>query len=172
MTVELCPAEEGPLFYIIAHMRECDRREIFCTRWDDDPASLADDCMNVIGRANSLTVLATLDREPVAVLGAVETWPGTWDVWCFGTDQFEKVAFTLTKYVRRTLIPALLVRGLRRGHCRSLADHVKAHAWLRELGAKSEDERPMKSWGKNGEDFVMFEWHRHDLLKTFRPEAA
>jgi hypothetical protein len=168
----LVPATDADLFYIAANMRAADRAEIYATRWTDDPSALTDDCMIVVGCPSSWTVVARLGSEPVAVMGAVEPWPGAWDVWCFGTDMFDRVALTMTKYIRRTFIPLLLARGLRRAHCRSMAGHDRAHAWLRLLGAKPSSEQPMRNWGKNGEDFVMFEWHREDLLKLYKAEAA
>ena len=170
--IELVTPTESALCYIASHLRTNDREELFCVRWSDDPGALVTDCMGVIARPSSITTIAKYERRPVAVLGGVEIWPGAWDVWAFGTDEFDKVGFALTRYVRRRLIPYLLHKGMRRAHCNSLASHTKSHEWLRDLGARPEDERPMKNWGKNGEDFIMFEWHRELLLKSYPMEAA
>ncbi len=169
--VTIVPVEESDLFYVAANMRERDRQEIYATRFSDDPSQLTDDCLWAMGRPNSIAVMAKNGVEPVAVLGAIETWPGTWDLWCFGTEQFDTVAWALTRYCRRVYFPTLLKRGLRRAHCRSMAAHTKAHDWIHSLGANVDCDRPMRNWGKNGEDFVMFEWHRDDLLKIYK-EAA
>lgn len=168
----LAQLNDGDLLYILRNLRAADREEIFATRWSDDPNSLVDDCMMVAARPTSYTVMAGLAGKPIAVLGAVEPWPGCWDVWCFGTDDFNKIAFSLTKHIRRVMIPMLLARGLRRAHCRSLSTHAKAHAWLHDLGARQTDDRVMRGWGKNGESFIMFEWHRADLLETYKPAEA
>lgn len=155
------------LYFIASHMRECDREEIFATRWSDCPRILANDCATVAGLPTSMTLTTRYNDRPAAVCGAVETWPGVWDVWAFGTDDFDKVAIGVTKWVHRVLIPNLLARGLRRAHCRSLFTHYRAHNWLRSFGA--EDEVLLKNWGKNGEDFILFEWYREKLLAMYRP---
>jgi hypothetical protein len=38
------------------------------------------------------------------------------------------------------------------------------------MGARQDATRPCRGWGKNGENFLMFEWHREDLLAMM--EAA
>jgi hypothetical protein len=68
------------------------------------------------------------------------------------------------------MIPGMLARGARRMHCRSLHTHYKAHEWLRTFGEPSEI--LLKSWGKNGEDFLLFEWQRDDLLGYYKPAEA
>lgn len=171
MRVDLVPICDLELLQIVENMRQQDFDEIFCTRWNCNPLELVHDLMAVINRPSSITRVACLDGRPVAVIGAVEPWPGLWDVWCFGTNDFDKVALSLTKYVRRIFIPTMLERGLRRAHCRSMVGHDKSHAWLRELGAEPEDERSLPNWGRFGEDFVMFVWHREKLLKSY-PEAG
>jgi len=171
MKVQLVPVTQERMFYIAANLRARDAQEIFCTRWTEDPAALTDEMMYVVGRPTSMSVIATFNGFPAAALGAAEPWPGLWEVWAFGTDDFDHVAFTLTKYTRRVLLPALLQRGVRRMQCRSMVGHTKAHDWLRSFGARQDDERALKGWGKNGEDFIMFELHREDLLKRYT-EAA
>ncbi len=169
MSVCLAPVSEIGLRHIVRNLRARDREEIFCTRWDDGFDGLVADCMAVSKLPTSYTVLAYVNNKPVAVLGACEPWPGLWDGWCFGTDDFDKVALFLTKHIHRKMLPLLLARGLRRMHCRSLASQTATHDWLRSIGASQDDERVLKGWGKNGEDFVMFEWHREALLKTYQP---
>lgn len=170
--VELLPVNDGDLLYIVRNMREKDREEIFATRWADSANVLVEDCLRVAALPSSYTIMAYHNGRPAAILGGVEHWPGTWDVWAFGTDEFDLVAFSLTKHIRRVFIPTLLARGLRRAHCRSLSTHKKAHAWLHDLGARRSDDRVLKGWGKNGESFIMFEWHREVLLETYTPAEA
>lgn len=165
----LLPVTRNGLVHIIARMRAKDREEIFATRPDDSKKALTEYCMAIANAPNSYTRLAYWDDKPVAVFGAIEPWPTVAEVWAFGTDDFQKVGFALTRHIRKTMIPYLLHKGLRRAQCRSLATHTEAHEWLRSLGAKQEDERPLRSWGKNGEDFVLFEWHRENLVSR---EAA
>jgi hypothetical protein len=173
--IELMPVTEMGLYFIACNLRAMDREEIFATRWDNDPSALVDECLFVLKRPSSFAVMAAFGGKiplPIAVLGAVEQWPGVWDVWAFGTEDFFRVGFILTRYVRKTLIPTLLAKGARRAHCRSLASHKAAHQWLRALGATEDCERRLKSWGKNGEDFILFEWHRADMMALYKQEAA
>lgn len=165
----LSPLNDGDLLYIARNMRAADKEEIYATRWSDNPNQLVDDCMAVAALPTSYTVMAGLEK-PIAVLGAVEPWPGVWDVWLFATDDFKKIAFSMTKHVRKVFIPTLLERGMHRAHCRSIATHTENHEWLYNMGARQDATRPCRGWGKNGEDFLMFEWHREDLLKMM--EAA
>lgn len=165
------PINDGDLLYIARNMRPEDRDEIYATRWSEDPNQLVDDCMSVASLPTSHTAMMGLER-PIAVIGAVEPWPGCWDVWLFATEEFPLIAFSMTKYVRKVFIPALLERGMKRAHCRSIVGHTKNHAWLRENGANLEHERVLKSWGKDGEDFVMFTWFRDDLLAMMKKSEA
>lgn len=151
------PTPEG-VAHICRHLRAADAAEIFATRWDDDPDDLADEMLR---RPLGLVDMAVRDAEPVALVGAVPAWPGVWSVLAFGTDKWDKVAVTLTRHVRRFLIPALVGAGAHRAHCFSAAEHHTAHAWLtRSLGARRGPDLP--NFGKNGETFVVFEWSRED----------
>ncbi len=163
MKMTVAPLNDGDLLYIARNMRCRDRQEIFATRWSENPNQLVDDCMAVSRLPTSFTAMMGL-KKPIAVIGAVEPWPGVWDVWLFATKEFDQIRFSMTKYVRKVFIPALLERGMHRAHCRSIASHVKNHEWLYEMGARQDATRPCRGWGKNGEDFLMFEWHREDLL--------
>jgi hypothetical protein len=165
----LSQLNDGDLLYIARNMRDADKEEIYATRWSDSPNQLVDDCMTVAALPTSFTVICGLDK-PIAVLGAIEPWPGVWEVWLFATDDFRKIAFSMTKYVRKVFIPVLLERGMHRAQCRSIASHTGNHEWLYNMGARQDATRPYRGWGKNGEDFLMFEWHRADLLKQM--EAA
>lgn len=167
----ISPLNDGDLLYIARNMRQADKEEIYATRWSEDPNRLVDDCMAVASLPTSFTAMLGLDR-PIAVLGAVEPWPGVFDVWLFATDEFPRIRFSITKYVRKVFIPALLERGMHRAHCRSIATHTVNHEWLYEMGARPDATRPCRAWGKDGEDFLMFEWHRDDLLAMMNKSEA
>lgn len=140
-------------------MRVADRCEIFATRFDADVASLVADLLDCdpIG-----AVIAAVDGTPVAALGGIEMWPGNWSVWMFATDRWPEVARETTRFVHRTLLPALLTLGLRRGECRSALDHAVAHRWLYSLGAEVEAIYP--AFGKGGETFVGFVIYGEDSM--------
>lgn len=163
MKVDLKPLHDGDVLYVARNMRQADRDEIYATRRAESANNLVNDVMWASKQPDAFSVMACLGERPVAILGGVPFWPGVYDVWAFGTDEFHLVAFSLTKHIRRVMIPRLVERGCHRAHCRSLASHTVAHEWLRSFGF-----RPgltLKAWGKNREDFLLFEWHLEDFMK-------
>lgn len=139
------------LLDVASAMRAPDRREIFATRFDENAAALVDDLLagDPIG-----AVIAARDGTPVAAIGGTEMWPGLWSLWMFATDRWPEVAHDATRFARTELWPALRALGLRRGECRSAADHVMAHRWIRHLGGVQESIHP--AFGKGGETFIGF----------------
>lgn len=151
--MNLAPITLDSAASVARRMREWDRREIYATRFTEDPLDLARHC-NIFTK---YTWTASLGDDPVAVLGAVPLHPNVWSVFAFATDRFPEIAFPLTKFVRNAMIPALaLYEGVRRAQCLSLAGHTDAHRWLTLLGAHQESVVPQ--FGKEGEDFLVFAW--------------
>lgn len=148
--VEIRPATFMDLAYIAINMREWDRKEIFATLNSEQPVDFAQFVM----RISDVAHIAYKDRTPVAAVGAHEMWPGVWSVWAFGTDRFSEVGLSLTRFVRKTLIPALIKAGAHRGECRSIEGHTEAHRWLEALGMQREAEHP--GMGKSGETFYTY----------------
>lgn len=149
---------------VAANMRAKDRAEIYATRFREDPAEVARDCL-LISRLGFVGASAR-DGAAIVAIGGAELWPGLWSLWMFATDRWPEVAAAATRTARRILRPALLAAGARRAECRSLASHRDAHRWLRALGARREARIPQ--FGKNGEDFVAYAWLRDDS----RPRPA
>lgn len=149
--VPLCPELVPALEHVCANMREWDRREIFATRWDDDPRALAADIM----RAGTFGWLVGLHGEPIAAIGAMPMWPGVWSPWCLGTDKFKHSGLCLTRLTRRVILPTLFGRmNAHRLECRSMVGHTQAQQWLiRSFGARVEAE--LKGYGRQGEDFLL-----------------
>lgn len=171
MKMKISPLNDGDLLYIARNMRADDHEEIFATRWSQIPNDLVDDCMSAASLPTSFAVIAGLEK-PIAVLGAVEIRRGVWDVWMFATDDFQSIGFSMTKYVRKVFIPVLLERGMHRAQCCSISTHTKNHAWLYDQGARVDATKPLRGWGNNREDFLMFEWHREDLLAMMKKSEA
>lgn len=142
------------LLHVASNMRAMDRREIYATRWNDDPKELAASCMNPV--VKEFAKVAFWGKVPVAAIGAAPIWPGVWSVWMFATDDFPKVSLSLHRYVVNTFAPTLR-RHCHRAECRSLAAHTEAHRWLTSLGAAQE--ATLLGFGKNREDFHVFAWH-------------
>lgn len=157
MTVEL-RAEPGfdDVLFVAQNMRDSDREEIFATQWTDTPEELA----NNVVHSGAFRWGAYVDDIPVAMIGAQPRWPGVWTAWAFGTRDWPKVALTLTRHVRRFMIPALMNHGALRVDAYALASHDTSRAWLARLGATPGN--PLDKWGRNGETFVAYSWLRKD----------
>jgi len=148
MTIVATGLEMVALRHVAQNMRDWDRREIFATRWNDNPDDLAATIMKLPGPA----WLAWRDGQPVAAIGALECWPGVWSPWCFGTHHFGQVALLLTRLGKRAIIPLVRARGGHRLEVKSLDGHVDAQAWLeRAFGFRHEAAHP--GYGRGGETF-------------------
>lgn len=142
--------------YIAQRMREWDAKEIYATRWDDNPADLAADVMG----CGAFSWVCGLD-EPIAVLGAAPMHPGCWSVFMFGTDAFDKIRISMTRFVRQVMIPGLLGANFRRAECRSIEGHVQAQRWLEVCGGKRE--ATLEDYGRGGETFYLYRWKPEDV---------
>lgn len=151
--MKLGPVTFEDALVVALGLRADDAAEIYATRWSDNPVELARSCVY----AGEFAWVAGLD-SPIAVIGAQPVWPGVWNVFMFATDEFDKIAFPLTKFVRRTIIPSLREAGAHRAECRSAMSHTKAHRWLEALGATREG--VMREYGSNKEDFALYVWRR------------
>lgn len=153
MNAILVAPEWEDIRYIVDHMRQKDREEIFATQTSEDSYDFTQRVVHV----GNCSWIAKKDGVPVALFGAYPCHPGVWSVFMFATDDFPKVRMLVTRYIKRFMIPAIVkTSGLHLGFCYSLSTHTEAHKWLQYLGAKKEVE--MKEWGKNRENFFMFAW--------------
>lgn len=139
---------------IAQNLRARDREELFATRYGNDPADVARDAT----LSGAFRWGAYLDGRPVAAVGAFPRWPNVWTAWAYGTDDWPRVVLTLTRHVRRFMIPALYRSGAIRVDAMALASHYDARKWLVSLGA--EPEVTLDKWGKNGQTFVNYVWTR------------
>lgn len=152
---------QGPdllaLSVITRKLRAADRDECFSLSWDDSPDTLAQRTY----QAGPFQWIAWLDGAPVASIGAHANWPGVWTCWAFGTDQWNKAALTLTKHVRRVMMPALYASDVNRLQCHAMAEHTRARAWLRMLGANEGE--PLDFYGKSGQTYHCYWWDRRTV---------
>lgn len=151
--MDLRPVTYQDALAVASNMRESDRREIFAGRWNDDPEELAADCLCF----GSFGWIAC-EPHPIAVVGAAPLHPGVWSVYMFAGNDFLKIKLSLTKFVKRVMIPSLVEVGAHRAECHSIDGHVEAHRWLEFLGATRESTR--RRFGRNGEDFHCYVWLR------------
>jgi len=143
------PLTPAAVLHVAVNMQEWDYKEIYATRWNNNPADLVADCM-FAGRFGWVARL----EQPIVVFGALPTHPGNWGVFLFATDELCRVSIQLTKFVKRTMIPALQAAGARRLECRSMKGHRSAQRWLEYVGAKREARLP--KLGRNGETFYQY----------------
>lgn len=158
----LADRDLAALEYITERLRERDREEIFATRWDEDTARLAADTFN----AGEFQWVAWVDGEPVASIGAAPVWPNVWQVWAYGTDNWHKAALTLTKHVKRFMIPALNENGAIRAQCYAMQKHEQACRWLERLGARPD--ATLDNYGGHGQTYVLYSWRQRKTEDNVR----
>lgn len=142
------------LSFIIANMRDMDRKEILCQYpYDDDRENLKVLTHGVMA-AQSFKHIAKLKGQPVAVFGMQEVSPKRFKGWAFGTDKMKRAVPAITKFIQEKYITHL-EQYANRIEAESLVGHEQAHKWLVGLG--STPVLTMKKIGKNGEDFILFE---------------
>lgn len=155
--MKLSHISEDGFHHIVRNMREWDRREVYAVSWATDPQTLGDQMFANLG---SFAFMASADDgEPVAAIGALNAWPGLWTPWAIGTDRFPLIARQLTRFVRNDMIPLMRDLGFRRAECFSMVGHAESHKWLAACGGTPE--YTAKSYGKNGEDFVLYAWYNN-----------
>jgi hypothetical protein len=149
----LLEADPASIMRVASDMREVDRAEIFATRWTDSAIDLAEDICRIPGPK---WVAHADGAGPVAAYGAMPMWPGVWSMYLFATDDFQRVAWDVTRHIIRVMMPSLAIAKAHRAEARSAASHTEAHVWLERLGAKRE--ATLKNYGRNREDFIVFAW--------------
>jgi hypothetical protein len=153
--------------FVARNMREWDAKEIYATRWDDDPVEVVDLCLTL---AAGFSWVAGKD-EPIAVIGAWPRYNGVWSVYMFGTDRFPEIGLGMTRFVRQAMIPALVEAGIHRADCQSIEGHTDAHRWLKKQGLHQEGPL-LEGFGRNGENFLQFVWLRKNYVpRRFQPPS-
>ncbi len=152
------PAEWSDIEHVARNMRERDRLEICALSNSDDPV-VAVSHLRVLPHFAA----AVCKDEPIAIVGAVDLWPGSVSAFMFATARWKEVAGQATRWVKKVLIPVARARGVHRMQAYSMAGHEEAHRWLRYFGAKS---RPEPNYGKNHEDFLYFVLDEEGMAKV------
>lgn len=151
----ILPLQQHPgfAFYVVQRMRDWDRREIFATpRFEPTDTGF----LEAVLAAGEVAWVAGDEMEPIAVFGCTELWAGVWSMWFFATSEINKVGLSVTKFVKRSIIPELLRAGAHRLECRSMEGHQEAQRWLATLGAEKEGTE--RRLGTKGEDFHVYTW--------------
>jgi hypothetical protein len=139
------------VLYVVRNMRAADKEEIYALRWHESPEAVAGEVM----ARPEMTWVAYHDGVPTAVLGGVEVNPGVWRIHCFGTDYWSKIAISLTRFVKKKMLPLLFDEfKARRLEADSHWSHMEAHRWMEICGAEREGVR--RALGKDGSDYVTY----------------
>lgn len=94
------------------------------------------------------------DEKPIAIAGFDMLRPGVWQDWMLSTPRaWDPNWRTTTKYVKRVM-DTMLQQDAHRLQCISLASRIHAHKWYAVLGLAPE--APLKAYGANGEDAIIF----------------
>jgi hypothetical protein len=149
-------ASREDVAWVVANMRDLDRREVFAGRWTDEPADLVEDIETSRAMLIRLDALCTAAGEPVALLGAWLSSPGVGHALMIATDHWAEIAALAHRYVVKRFLPLVCAPNLRRLECRAWAGHHVSRAWLERLGFV--EEGFCHALGKGGEDFVQFAW--------------
>lgn len=152
MTVRIIGGNLRDLSYIAANLRPEDHAECECQFDDWSPASLALTAMQ--GHA----YVVELDGNPEAAFGAAQVRGGLFIAWSWGTKRMRRCVPRITQFFYEVLGPDVAAQGAHRVEARALASNELALRWLKRLGATERCLLP--GYGKNGEDFILFDWTR------------
>ena len=156
MACEVKPANLRDLSYVVSHMRDSDRAEVECQM---------DEWSAVHVAALSLrdyAYVVELNGNPEAAFGCGQVRRGYWIAWSWGTSRILRCLPAMVSFITDQLQPAVYASGALRVEARALASHGQAVRFLERIGGTFRCELP--AYGKNGEDFVMFDWTRETYV--------
>jgi hypothetical protein len=133
-------------------MREMDREEILPLIFNGNAENLAAGTI----AAGGISTVALFGERPVAVFGAKEIRPKFWNVFMFATDQWPRVALSVTKNILRVIRPHMIESGAVRADCWSIDGHTDAHRWLELLGAVRE--ATLADYGPTRKSYHCYSW--------------
>jgi len=140
------------VMHVVENMQAIERKAIEATHWEVNNESIAS---GFIKYTNGLSYCALSDSgEPVVVGGLNFITPSVAQAQMFGTDKWCEVYKEVTKATRQVM-DQVLNESVKRIQVRSLAEHHIAHKWY-EKSLDMRLESKIHSYGKNGEDFVMY----------------
>ena len=161
MTRVIEKLDEQATCYILDHLREIDRQELYATHQDEDPRTLLAETMICAQFKGAQYTFFSDDWEPVSVMGWHQMWPGVINVWAFGTDKWHSVVRTMTKVAKRVITPTLIREGVHRVECKALANRADTAKWLPKFGLRRE--AVLVGFGSRREDFILYAWTHPDV---------
>jgi hypothetical protein len=157
--LEVKPLDYETVLYLCKNLRQKAREEAFASGWDGDEEKLAETMFRV---GKEFGISGSFER-PFYCGGPVEVYPGAYQFWSLASDEFGKGMLSVTKYIRRVMLPNIWQRGGWRVEARLIAGDTEVTKWMALLGAKLEKTDEKK--GKNGEDFLIYVWSPNDVRR-------
>jgi len=142
--------------YICLNIRESDKLEILSLRPHDSELQLAWETFSALrnmGRGR----IAWHKGKPAGLFGFTEAWPGHWEIWMFGTEDYRHVAIDLMRYCRKEANEILTVCNGRRLQADVREGHPDAHKLVTAMGGKPEGPL-MLNYGKDGGNYQRYVW--------------
>lgn len=153
----IAPLTHTALEIVCLNMRERDRIEVFAIQPHESPIRLAHEAAHEIrNKGRGCIGYSPRSGKPCAVAAFTERWPGMWEIWMFGTDEFKDCAIELIRWFRKTAVDILSNCAGHRLQCDSRFDHTEAHRMLKAFGAI--EETTLRRYGKDGSDYIRFVW--------------
>lgn len=153
------PVSFGALEDICQNLRAMDAEEVYNIRPHDSWRKLAHESWYLI-RDKGRGAVAWHKGRPAGVIAYTQIgWPGVWEVWAFGTNDFKAVAIDLLRWGRKEAVVILDEIGGHRCQCDSRVGHDEAHTMIKALGGRPEG-LPMQGYGKDGSSYQRFVWLR------------
>lgn len=164
MKAHIVGATLRDLSYIASNLRPEDRREVECQLNSWDVAGIA------LAAMQGPAYIVELDGNPEAAFGACEQRNGLWMAWSWGTHRMNRCVPSITRFFYQVLGPHVSASGAWRVEARPLAGNELAIRWLKRLGATERCALPR--YGKNGEEFLLFDWTRESWNDVLLSKAA
>ena len=136
---------------VLLRLRQADRDEASAQMhaWDMDNIEKLAATM----QQTPYAFCAVRDREPVMVFGATPYSANGVIGWSLATDRYKRVMPAVTRFCLGPMRTQLCRDGYTWLEARALENNAEALAWLERLGVNPVT--PLKSYGKNGETFVL-----------------
>jgi len=157
---EIIPATYSDVVFIARRIRALDAEEIFPLMPNPTPENLA---MGSVQAGDLAFVALADDGEPVAAFGAAWKRPLIYSVWMYATDRWMDVALSVTRHIRRVMMPEMIDSGAVRAECWTIETHEPAHRWLEVLGARRE--ATVEDYGPLRKKYHCYSWTRTRLEK-------
>ena len=164
----------GSIYNVALNMRQKDYEEIVALSFCESRKELADQLSRSWAGHKTTIVCGTKEHGAIAAFTYIPMRKGVWSLGLFATNNFQKIHLSLTKLIINSIIPILDKAKAHRVEAQSIDGYEAVHNWLKFLGLN--EESVLKSYGRNGEDFINFAWVRgkndHNVNWIRRGEVA